>query len=117
MMKKLLLGLGISLFLFVPAFSATFGEVNALRAAENYLEIMPLSYSGLIRQLELAEFLHSEAVYGADNCKADWNEQAVKAAKTYLEIIPLSRSGLIKQLERVGFTHEQAVYGAEQNGY
>ena len=116
-MKKIILSMVILFLSYSMLFGATFGEVNALRAAENYLEIMPLSYSGLIRQLELAEFLHSEAVYGADNCKADWNEQAVKAAKTYLEIMPLSRSGLIKQLERAGFTHEQAVYGAEQNGY
>ncbi|MBR2207219.1 MAG: Ltp family lipoprotein, partial [Synergistaceae bacterium] len=99
------------------AFGATFGETNALRAAKDYLEIMPLSYSGVIKQLELAKFSHSEAVYAADNCEANWNEQAAKAAKTYLEIMPLSRLGLIRQLELAGFSREQAVYGVEKTDY
>ncbi len=104
-MKKNFLSLCVLLLLCATVFGATFGEKNALRAAKDYLEIMPLSYLGVIKQLELAKFSHSEAVYAADNCEADWNEQASKAAKTYLELMPLSRLGLIRQLELAGFSH------------
>ena len=117
MMKKIFLGLCVVLLLCTSAFGETMGEKNALRSANDYLEIMSFSYSGLIKQLELAGFLHDEAVYAANNCGADWNEQAAKAAKTYLELMGLSRKGLIKQLILAGFTSEQAEYGAKQNGY
>lgn len=90
------------------------GEKNALRAAENYLSVMPFSYTGLIEQLEFEGYSHSEAVYAADNCGADWYEQAVKAAKNYLEIMAFSRTRLIEQLEYEGYTHDQAVYGADK---
>ena len=118
-MKKIvfLCFISVSLYVCVSALGATFGESNALRAAEEYIELTPFSYSGLIKQLEFEDFSHSEAVYAADNCGANWEEQAVKAAKNYLEITAFSYSGLIKQLEFEGFTHEQAVYGAKQNGY
>jgi hypothetical protein len=66
----------------------------------------------LIEQLEFEGYSHSEAVYAADNCGADWNEQAVKKAKQYLEHSSFSRSGLIDQLEFEGFTHSQAEYAA-----
>ena len=116
-MKKFFLSIAILLLLCITAFGATVGETNALRAAKDYWEVSAFSYSGLIKILEFAEFSHSEAVYAADNCEADWNEQAAKAAKNYLEVMAFSRSGLLKTLERVGFTHEQAEYGVKQVGY
>ena len=70
-----------------------------------------------VEQLEYEGYSHTEAVYGADNCGADWNEQAAKSAANYLDYTSFSRSGLIEQLEYEGFTHSQAVYGVEQNGY
>ena len=97
--------------------TATFGEQNALRMAELYLNTLPFSYKGLIEQLEFEGFSHSEAVYAVDNCGADWNEQASIKAKQYLDIMAFSRSSLIEQLEFDGFTHSQAVYGVEKNGY
>ena len=78
---------------------------------------MPFSYSGLIEQLEYEQYSHDEAVYAADNCGADWNEQAAKAAANYLSIMSFSRQGLIDQLVYEGYTTEQATYGVEQNGY
>ena len=75
------------------------------------------SRSGLIKQLEFEGYETEDATFAADNCGADWNEQAVLKAKDYLEMTAFSRDGLIKQLEFEGFTHEEAVYGAEQNGY
>ena len=96
---------------------ATIGEKNALKTALRYLDYTAFSYKGLIEQLEFEGYTHSEAVYGADNCGADWNEQAAKCAKKYLNYSSFSRKGLIEQLEFEGFTHSQAVYGVEANGY
>lgn len=95
----------------------TMGQKNALKKANSYLNIMAFSYSELVKQLVYVGFTNEEAVYAADNCGADWNEQAAKKAEDYLGIMAFSRDGLIEQLEYVGFTHEQAVYGVEANGY
>lgn len=95
----------------------TTGMRNAANRARKYLQFTAFSYSGLINQLKFEGYTDEEATYGADNCGADWNEQAVKKAKQYLDFSDFSKSGLISQLEFEGFTHEQAVYGAEQNGY
>ena len=97
--------------------SATVGESNALRKAQSYLNVSAFSYSGLIEQLEYSGFTHNEAVYAADNCGADWFEQAAKKAKNYLKVSGISESRLIEQLQYNGFTYEQAAYGAKQNGF
>ncbi len=101
----------------VSADSLTMGQKNALDAAENYLEIMPFSHDGLIDQLSYDGYTEEDAKFAADNCGADWKEQAVKSAANYLDIMSFSKDGLIEQLEYDGYTNEQAVYGAEQNGY
>jgi hypothetical protein len=95
----------------------TIGEKNALASAKKYLEFSAFSYHGLIQQLEFEQYTSEEAAYGADNCGADWNEQAVRSAKQYLDFSSFSRAELIQQLEFDGFTHEQAVHGVEENGY
>lgn len=92
----------------------TSGEKNALEKAHQYLNYSAFSYSGLIEQLEFEGYSHSEAVYAADHCGADWNEQAVKKAKQYLEYSSFSRSGLVEQLEFEGFTHSQAEYAVRE---
>lgn len=97
--------------------TATMGERNALKKAQDYLDFTAFSYTGLIDQLEFEGYTYQEALYGVDNCGADWNEQAAKKAAQYLEFMAFSRQGLIEQLEYEGFTHEQAVYGVTQNGY
>ncbi len=97
--------------------TATMGEKNALKKALSYLDYTAFSYKGLIKQLEFEGFSHEEAVYGADNCGADWNEQAALKAQSYLDYTAFSRDGLIKQLEYEGFTREQAEYGADAVGY
>lgn len=95
----------------------TMGMKNALKSAEQYLDVMPFSYTGLIEQLEFSQYTHEEAVYAADHCGADWNEQAVKSAEQYLSLMSFSRNGLIEQLEYAGFTNEQAVHAVTQCGY
>lgn len=97
--------------------SLTIGQKNALRSAKNYLKTMAFSYEGLIEQLEYEQYSHEDAVYAADNCGANWKEQAAKCAKNYLNTMPFSRQDLIEQLEYEGFSYEEAVYGVEANGY
>lgn len=92
------------------------GQINAVRKAKEYLSIMSFSHDGLIEQLEYEKFTHTEAVYGADNCGANWNEQAVDKAKEYLSIMSFSHDGLIDQLEFDKFTHGEALYGADNCG-
>lgn len=94
----------------------TMGQKNALKSAKNYISIMAFSYDGLIRQLEFENYSHEDAVYAADNCGADWNEQALKSAKNYLDTMSFSHKGLIKQLEFEKYTTEQATYGADNCG-
>lgn len=95
----------------------TFGEQNALKKAHSYLNSMAFSYTGLIKQLQFEGFSKSEATYGADNCGANWNDQAAKKAQSYINAMSFSKSGLIKQLEFEGFTRSQAQYGAKAVGY
>lgn len=97
--------------------SATLGEKNALNSAKDYLSVMAFSKQGLIEQLEYEGYSEKEAQYGADNCGANWNEQASKMAKQYLDMMSFSKSGLIEQLKYEGFTTSQAEYGAKAVGY
>ena len=94
----------------------TMGQINALASAESYLDFMAFSYDGLIEQLEYEQYTHEEAVFAAENCGADWDEQALKSAKNYLNFSAFSYSGLIEQLEYEKFTTEQANYAADNCG-
>lgn len=93
------------------------GQKNALSKAQDYLSILPFSYSGLIEQLEFEGYSEEEATFAADNCGADWNEQAALKAQDYLDTMSFSRQGLIDQLVFEGFTQEQAEYGVTAVGY
>ena len=94
----------------------TTGNEGALNKAKSYLRSSAFSYSGLIDQLEFCGFTESEAKYGADNCGADWYEQAELKAKSYLRSSSFSYNGLIDQLEFTGFTESEAKYGADNCG-
>ena len=78
---------------------------------------MAFSRSGLIGQLEYEGYSTEDATFAADNCGADWNEQAAKSAQTYLDTMSFSRQGLIDQLVYEGFTQEQAEHGVTAAGY
>lgn len=99
-----------------PADQMTIGQKNALESAKSYLSFSEFSYTGLIEQLEYEKYSHEDAVYAADHCGADWNEQALKSAKSYLEYSAFSYTGLIEQLEYEGFTNDQATYGVDNSG-
>jgi uncharacterized repeat protein (TIGR02543 family) len=109
-------GKTVTLYAQWTATVPTTGEKNALASAKDYLRVDEFSHDGLVDQLEYEGYTHSEAVYGADLCGADWYEQAVKCAKSYLKVDEFSRSGLIDQLEYEGFTSDQAVYGVDHCG-
>lgn len=100
----------------------TAGQANALRSAENYIDLMPFSRQGLIDQLSSDAgdgYSVEDATFAADNVEVDWNEEAAEAAKNYLELTGFSRSGLIDQLTSEagdGFTREQAEYGVTKAG-
>ncbi len=91
---------------------------EAVSLAKRYLSTMPFSYDGLVEQLETVDnFSHAEAIYGVDNCGADWNEQAVKQANNYLGFSAYSHDKLVENLKLYEkFTHEQALYGADNCG-
>jgi len=95
----------------------TMGQKNALGSANNYLSVMAFSHDGLIKQLMFDKYLEEDATYAADNCGADWNEQAAKAADNYLNVMSFSRENLINQLMFDGFSEEQAEYGVTAAGY
>ena len=95
----------------------TLGQKNALSSAKSYLDFTSFSYKGLIEQLEYEGYTTEEATYAADNCRADWKEQAAKTAKSYMEYSSFSRQGLIEQLLFEGYTQEEAEYGVTSVGY
>lgn len=86
-------------------------QQNAREKAQDYLQFMAFSRSGLITQLEFEGFANADAVYAADVLNIDWNEQAAKKGAEYLKSSSFSRQGLLDQLLFEGFTPEQAEYG------
>lgn len=96
--------------------STSTSQRNALAQAKSYLDVMAFSHSGLVEQLEYEGYSNSDAKYAADNCGANWKEQAARKAQEYLDVMAFSRSKLIDQLEYEGFTHDQAVYGVDKVG-
>ncbi len=94
----------------------TTGMKNALSSAKRYISILSFSHEGLMEQLKYEGYTDAEAKYGADNCGADWMEQAEKKAKEYIDVMAFSYKGLIKQLKYDGFTEEQATHGVDLCG-
>ena len=90
----------------------TLAQQNAYKKAKTYLNFTAFSYEGLRKQLEFEGFSTEDAIFGVDNCGADWYEQAVKKAESYMNYSAFSREGLIEQLEYEGFTTDEATYAA-----
>lgn len=97
--------------------SLPLGTRNALKSAKSYLSHSSFSHDGLIGQLEYEGYTKEEATYAADNCGADWMEQAVKCAQSYIDHSSFSKKELLEQLKYEGFTDEQAKHGVEAVGY
>lgn len=94
--------------------SATTSQKNALKSAKSYLNYSAFSYEGLIHQLEYEKYSTEDATWAADNCGANWYEQAEKQAKSYLDYSAFSHDGLIHQLEYEGFTTDEATKAADK---
>lgn len=99
-----------------PLSSETISQKNAVRKAKSYLDYSAFSHDGLVAQLEYEQFSNSDAIYGADNSGANWNEQAAAKAKSYMSYSAFSRGGLIAQLKYDKFTQTQAEFGANAVG-
>jgi Host cell surface-exposed lipoprotein len=87
---------------------------NALRAAENYLDVIAFSQQGLIEQLEFEEYSTEAAQWAVANVQVDWNEQAALKAADYLDLQAFSEGGLRDQLEFEGFTPEQIEFAISE---
>ena len=99
--------------------SATGNEKAALHKAKSYINSTSRGYSRscIIERLEDAGFSYNEAQFGADNCGADWNQEAAFQAGIYIRIYPnLTFTEMLESLEYDGFTYNEAVYGAYANG-
>ena len=99
-----------------PAREMTPTQAEAVDSAKSYLSFMSFSYAGLVDQLEYEGFSTADAEFAADNCGADWYEQAVLKAQSYLDSMPFSYTGLVDQLEYEGFLPAEAVYGVDHCG-
>lgn len=92
---------------------------NALRSAQNYVDIMAFSEKGLFEQLTSEygdQYPEDAAQYAIENVKVDYNEEALEAAKNYMETMPMSDQELFDQLtSEYGdqFTEEQAQYAID----
>lgn len=85
--------------------------------AQRWVERGGYSRQWIINNLLNAGFTYEEAIYGVDNCGADWNEQAVRKAIEVLSELPRSRQHLINWLIQPElFTSDQAVYAADHCG-
>jgi len=97
-------------------------QKNAVRSANNYLNMAGFSRSGLIEQLSSPygdEYDVDDATAAVDSLSVDWNEQAVRSATQYLQLSGFSCRGLIEQLSSEygsKYTNSQATYGAQQAG-
>lgn len=98
-------------------------EVALLRAKDT-LEQQPqktshrnpyLSHAGMIEDLMSYGFTEAQALYAADNCGADWKEQAVLYGD-YLMQQSYTRQKMLDRLEQEGFTKEEAEYAADYYG-
>lgn len=98
----------------------TSSQKNALRSAEQYVELAGISKKGLIQQLSSSageDYSKADAKFAANNVDVDYKAEAVEAAKAYLEQSPMSKSALIQQLSSSAgenFTDAQARYAADK---
>lgn len=91
----------------------TESEQKALDRAKEYLSNLPLSHDGMVTQLEFDGYSNADATYAADNCGANWNEQAARMANQLLTTGSYTRATMIEELKSNGFTDDQAAYGAD----
>jgi len=96
-----------------PAVTEAADRDSALHQAQTYLSVMNYSYAGLIQQLMDIGYSQADATYAADNCAANWTQQAVDSANTHILSGSFSKGAMYGQLDNEGFTQEQIVAALE----
>ena len=96
--------------------AATENQQKALDKANEYVDTLPLSREGLIKQLEYDGYTTDVATYAADNCSANWNKEAKEMAEQYMDSTTYTYKDMVQQLEAEGFTKKQAKFGAKAVG-
>lgn len=96
--------------------AATENQQKALDKANEYVDTLPLSHDGLIKQLEYDGYTTDVATYAADNCSVNWNKEAKEMAEQYMDSTTYTYKDMVQQLETEGFTKEQAKFGAKAVG-
>lgn len=99
-----------------PVPAETLSQKNARNKANDYLDFMSFSRSGLIGQLEFEGFSTDDATYGVDALNVNWDQQAADKAAEYLDFMSFSHSALVEQLVFEGFSPAQAEYGVSTTG-
>lgn len=97
-------------------------QQNAVRTAQQYINMSGFSRDGLIDQLSSEAgngYEVADATVAVDSLNIDWNEQAARSAKQYLDMTGFSCKGLIEQLSSSAgsqYTVSEATYGAKKAG-
>lgn len=93
---------------------------QALKSAQNYVDVLHFSRQGLKQQLTSeygSGFSEEAAEYALEHVDVDYKQEAVEAAESYLDTMSFSRDGLKQQLTSEygsGFTEEEAEYALDQ---
>lgn len=94
-----------------PVFYNTiYGNEGAVNSAKIYLKSMAASKTKIISFLKKKGFNEEEAIYGAENCGADWYDQALRMAMSYLNVQEFTYEQLALQLMIEGFTEDEIIY-------
>ncbi len=95
-----------------------FSKSSAVEYAKELLKSDPYSYSGIYEELVEVGFSSNTAYYGADNCGADWYDEAYRLATSYLDSDQdITKSDLQVILANNGFSKdaEKAAESAKLN--
>ena len=95
-------------------YNLTIGQKNALKEAQQYIDIMAFSKPGLIDQLEYEGYEMEDIEFAVENIDVDWNEECAEDADSYLDTMSFSKEGLIHQLEYERYTDEQIAYAIDK---
>ena len=87
-----------------------YGNEGAVNSAKDYLKFMAASKTKIISLLKKKGFTEEEAIYGAENCGADWYDQALRMAMYYLNVQEFTYEQLALQLMIEGFTEDEIIY-------
>lgn len=87
-----------------------YGNEGAVNSAKDYLKFMAASKTKIISFLKKKGFNEEEAIYGAENCGADWYDQALRMAMSYLNVQEFTYEQLALQLMIEGFTEDEIIY-------